>query len=132
MHAERASAYLFPMSTKTLKPSNSTVHPFFDKAKGCRKTAWDTPEHLSEKDWQIVGQMIAALEREDELAFHVLVTASQDVVFNRILGWPEGRAYYCYGSQTAREFYFPGFTGRDLPQLKAAFAVRHGELFAAA
>lgn len=37
------------------KPPNED-HPFFCKSKGVRKSAWETPEYLSEQDWEIAKE----------------------------------------------------------------------------
>jgi hypothetical protein len=107
-------------------------HPFYCDKKHCQKSAWDTPEYLSEGDWSVAEAMIAALEAGDEARFHDLVTREQEAVFYRIVAWPEGRNYYCYGSEVYRGNCFLGFVARDLPRLKTAVAARHGELFASA
>ena len=106
-------------------------HPFYCYAKNCQKSAWATPEFLSEQDWSIVEAMIGALEAGDEPRLLAVVRPNAEAVFYRIMAWPEGRQYYAWGSEAARAFYFPGFVLRELPKLRTALASRHGDLFAA-
>ena len=99
-------------------------HPFYDVKKGCKKTAWDTPEHLTQADWAFALLMIAMLSDGDfENVYAAIMDRSHHALtrafFNRVIGWPEGLAYcrkYEYCIKTA----FPGIVKHQLPKLKAA------------
>ena len=112
-------------------------HPFFCEKKRCRKTAWDTPEYLSEGDWDLVQGVVDALLSKDRSRFDAIIKSREaaEAFFYRVCGWPEGLNYYWSGSSSARDFYFSGFVlsdpDRDLSRMQVALGARHGELFAA-
>ena len=109
----------------------STIHPFYCSAKGCRKTALDTPEYLTPADWLMVDGVIPALEAGDQVAFDAALRAGDErAFFNRVIGWPEGISYYLGGSEAGRKFQFGGIRGQ-VAALKTARARQFGELFAA-
>lgn len=125
-----------------MKPSARTLkhdlkHPFFCTKKGCRKSAWETPEYLSEQDWAIAEAALGFFRANDQAGFDALISDREvaRAYFHRIVGWPEGLSYYCGGSVEGRRDYFAGFAcDRDIAektQLARAVAARHGEIFAA-
>lgn len=68
-------------------------HPFFCRAKSVAKSAWDTPEYLSEADWQLARDALAAATPE---ALHALLyaeSARAEAFFYRVIGWSEGLRY---------------------------------------
>ncbi len=75
-------------------------HPFFCVVKKIRKTAWDTPEYLTELDRALIARLVT-VKTADEFCdvVYELSTPKIDRVghdagfFYRIVGWPEGRAY---------------------------------------
>lgn len=81
-------------------------HPFYCYKKKCRKTAWDTPEYLTPKDWEFLEQVVAAVSAGTEGSegkvlrvlfgnktdFHAESSIDRDF-FNRVIGWPEGWNY---------------------------------------
>lgn len=113
--------------------SKTKFHPFFCYKKQCRKTAWETPEYLTESDWQFVEELIKALEAKDKAAFDKILyfrpkgyphvkEGYEDrdyIFFNRVMGWPEGKGYYCRMSSD-NHTYFNGFFTHELPNLKKA------------
>lgn len=80
-------------------------HPFFCHEKRCRKTAWDTPEYLTEQDWFNLKKVIDIITSGDVGAFCRFVSnriGSSDF-FYRAIGWPEGYRYclsYSYCEKT--------------------------------
>jgi len=99
-------------------------HPFYDVKKGCRKTAWDTPEHLTQADWAFALLMIAMLSDGDfENVYAAIMDRSHHALtrafFNRVIGWPEGLVY-CRKHEYCIKTAFPGIVKHQLPKLKAA------------
>ncbi|MCK9154510.1 MAG: hypothetical protein M0P12_00200 [Paludibacteraceae bacterium] len=74
-------------------------HPFFSYSKGCRKTAWETPEYLTEEDWVFLAGLIPFLESDDiGGARNYLFPLGEnwnltEDFFNHTIGWPEGYSY---------------------------------------
>ncbi len=108
---------------------NTAYHPFYCYKKKCRKTAWETPEYLTEYDWILLAKLIVALEANDKKMFDSIlyprykrkVKEDNDYIFfNRIVGWVEGKVYYRQ-MFSDNHTYFNGFVKRDLPKLKLAF-----------
>jgi hypothetical protein len=72
-------------------------HPFFCEKRKCRKTAWQTPEYLTEQDWLTVQKVINIITSGDTMAFYRFVTNDENskMFFYRVIGWPEGFVYCC-------------------------------------
>jgi hypothetical protein len=93
-------------------------HPFYCEKKKCRKTAWDTPEYLTDLDLETIKQLIFILQNNDADAFYDLIS-DKDIsegLFNRILGWPEGMTY-CRNKEYLRQTAIPGLIKHTLPKL---------------
>ena len=81
---------------------------FYCGVKECRKTWWQTPEHLTAGDWDLLEKLRATNNLKDFCS--VLERADREqrsAFFDRILGWPEGESYFWYGTEAARNFYYP-------------------------
>ncbi len=108
------------------------IHPFFCSVKKCRKTAWDTPEYLSEYDWSLAAKICEALQNKDKnkfdsILFSKIKSPNQErndyIFFFRIIGWPEGQRYYIAANT---DFYFNMLVEKDLPKLEKAL-IHHNE-----
>jgi hypothetical protein len=103
-------------------------HPFYCYAKKCRKTAWNTPEFMTEQDWEFLAKIASALKSKTCDLFFNLVGASHERelvkgFFYRAIGWPEGLGYctsYAYVKATA----FQMLKKHDLPKIKEALDKR--------
>lgn len=112
-------------ATRALK-AKPPDHPFYCAKKGLRKTAWDTPEYLSQRDWELARE-VAAVKSGEALAALVYSTPERtDAYFNRIVGWPEGRTYM-RSADFVNDTAWPGFQRHQRPQLLAAIAARNGK-----
>jgi hypothetical protein len=98
---------------------------FYCDKKKCRKTAWNTPEYLTEDDWVFLVTMIRLLETDDANKIHKAIFNNKVNSFNffhRVLGWPEGHSY-------CMDFRYLEVTGircmkRSLPELKKSLEQR--------
>lgn len=72
---------------------------FYCYEKQCRKTAWGTPEYLTDRDKENIIELCSkeTFEEFDE-ALAKLSDRDRHAFFNRIIGWPEGFVYCGYGS----------------------------------
>lgn len=97
------------------------VHPFFCWKKRCRKTAWDTPEHLTDCDW-LIAQELSLATTGAEYA-KVIDTAyrngTAEALFYRVLGWPEGFRY-CRSDSFLTGPAWSGFKQHEQDKLQAA------------
>ena len=94
------------MATKATKKQKQ-FHPFFCHIKNCRKTAWDTPEYMSEEDWTFLEKVYHLIKNNDVYTF-VWLQHDTDIwknLFNHMLGWPEGITY-CQDSKYVEIAYF--------------------------
>jgi len=80
--------------------SKSKLPPveWYDEKKRMRKSAWDTPEQMSQADWEFAGIVVGLLlgDRFDALYDLMQTKPSRDLsrrFFNVSLGWPEGWHY---------------------------------------
>ena len=97
---------------------------FFDYKKNCRKSAWATPEHLSDEDWAFTRAVVKELEGGTPDSLFALIWEDYGhamAFFNRILGWPEGLVY-CQELSYVHKCAFAGLQRHDLPRLKEAIA----------
>ena len=104
-------------------------HPFFDFKKNCRKTAWDTPEHLNDNDWQFIRKLLFYIENNSPDDFFRELWSNYPLAndfFNRALGWPEG-FHYCKDSGYVEKTALPSLKTHDLHKLRNALA-KHDEL----
>jgi len=101
--------------------NKKTEHPFFCNKKNCRKTAWDTPEYLSEDDWKAIeGFVNIALTMNADKAFEFIWSLTDTKSFFYIvLGWPEG-LNYCQSSSYWANSAFPGIVKHTLDKLQNA------------
>ena len=90
---------------------------FYCKKKHCRKTAWGTPEYLSEEDWRSLALIVAIIESGDVAMLSQFLT---DDFFNKMIGWPEG-IVYCADYKYLRMTGMMCLT-RNLSQLKEALS----------
>lgn len=111
-----------------MKP-NRTEHPFYDHKKKCRKTAWQTPEHLTPEDRQTLAALVNVLTANEPggLAglLRTLPETARAGLFNRVLGWPEG-SHYCHSGEFCRLTAQPGLIKHQLADLRAALACIKG------
>ena len=102
-------------------------HPFFCWKKRCRKTAWDTPEYLTNNDW-VITQELASVTTGAEYA-EVINAAynngSAEALFYRVFGWPEG-FHYCKSDSFLIGPAWSGFKQHELEKLQAA-VIKHFE-----
>lgn len=96
--------------------------PFYCHKKNCRKTAWETPEYLTEEDWKMVRGALAALEAGDLDAFLLAIKPDPDSFFDRILGWPEGYQYMWRGTSKAQIFHFSCLKKHEEARLRNSLA----------
>ena len=80
--------------------SKSKLPPveWYDEKKKCRKSAWDTPEHMSQADWEFAGIVVGLLLSSQFDALYELIQTKPKRelsrrFFNVALGWPEGWHY---------------------------------------
>ena len=95
-------------------------NPFFCAKKKCRKTAWDTPEYMTEEDWDFLEKVITVLETGTPKKFSNLVWKDHGRgkdFFNRVIGWPEGYVY-CQNLDYCESTAFRGLKKHDLPKMK--------------
>jgi len=80
-------------------------HPFYCKNKKCRKTAWDTPEYLTESDWRVAHALTNCVNVDEfkDMLFDAYQEKTAEGLFCRVLGWPEG-LHYC--RDVGRKFSF--------------------------
>ena len=100
---------------------NNAVHPFFCLKKRCRKTAWDTPEYLTNNDW-VIAQELASVTTGAEYA-EVINAAynngSAEALFYRVFGWPEG-FHYCKSDRFLTGPAWSGFKQHEQEKLQAS------------
>jgi hypothetical protein len=74
------------------KKNTKNYHPFYCMVKGCRKSAWETPEHMAATDWKLAEQVVKCKTVE---AFLELLDSDEkkESFYWRIIGWPEGKGY---------------------------------------
>lgn len=93
---------------------------FYDEKKQCRKTAWDTPEHLSDRDWDFIAHVLLCMSGRAVVSFWRLLNTRDGLAFlYRAIGWPEG-ANYCRDLSYFKTTGFPGLL-RMQPKLLQAF-----------
>jgi hypothetical protein len=103
--------------------TKKTEHPFYCDKKKCRKTAWGTPEYLTEDDWKAVKEFVDIAETKDaDKAFNFIWNLKNlkdtQSFFNRVLGWPEGYTY-CQSKSFWEKTAFPGIVKHNLDDLKS-------------
>lgn len=103
-------------------------HPFFCHKKQCRKTAWDTPEYLTEEDWGFAEEFVRLVKTGDgQKAFDWIWDRDHvkhaEAFFNRVLGWPEGHVYCRENSYWLRTAV-PGLLAHSLPKLEQALVAK--------
>lgn len=105
-------------------------HPFYCTKKKCRKTAWDTPEYLTNEDWEVSKRVLTAKTGLDlaMILLEAFMNHTAEGFFNRVLGWPEGY-HYCRSASFIERSMWPGFVQLERPKLQAAVEAHFG-LFA--
>ena len=100
---------------------NTAEHPFFCWKKRCRKTVWDTPEHLTDGDWLIARELsLAASGAEYAKVINAAYSnGTAEALFNRVLGWPEG-FHYCKSDSFLTGPAWSGFKQHEQEKLQAA------------
>jgi hypothetical protein len=106
------------MTTATSKavptrPRKADDHPFFCAKKKVRKSAWETPEYLTEADRAMVKHL-ATIKTPEEFERYVYedgIPSEQkqglaEGFFHRVTDWAEGLSYV-RGSSTYRDWVFP-------------------------
>lgn len=109
-------------ANKLSKVSKKTKeHPFFDYEANCRKSAWDTPRHLSEADWQIAQELLSASDTESDFLDYLLRLGSEEMeaLFYRVLGHPEAK-HYIKSHEWVLQTYYPGFVRHTREKLQQA------------
>jgi len=98
-------------------------HPFYCYRLQKRRSAWDTPEFLTQADWDFIAKIIDVLKTGDGNAlYNVLWRADSGLTkrfFYQSIGWPEGWTYcseYDYVVKTA----FGNLKRHELPRLNEA------------
>ena len=78
---------------KTSRAAKAEEHPFFCHKKKCRKTAWETPEYLTQADLRLL-ERLDGVDTEEEFS-RVVFGSMEDArgFFHRTIGWPEGLSY---------------------------------------
>jgi hypothetical protein len=112
-----------------MRNSNQEQHPFFCWKKRCRKTAWDTPEYLTETDWELARNMSSAKTGQEYAALvkEAFTTGRAEGLFNRILGWPEG-FHYCRSDSFLHGPAWSGFQQHEQHKLQAAVDIHFNQL----
>ena len=105
-------------------------HPFFCHKHHTRKTAWDTPEYLTDADWALAHKMVSVTNGLDYAVsiFEAFENGTAEGYFNRVLGWPEG-FHYCRSVSFIEHGAWPGFLQHERDKLKEAVE-KHFGLFA--
>lgn len=106
---------LATVSKKTMQ------HPFFDYEAGCRKSAWDTPHHLSPTDWQAAQGLVEAAKSGSDFLNYLqgLNSHQKDALFYRVLGHPEAKHFMRDHEWVVTTFY-PGIVKHYLERLRSA------------
>jgi hypothetical protein len=97
---------------------------FYCGEKGCRKTAWDTPEYLTEADWAFLKKVRDLLATDDRDTFFWLMhddMTQWKAFFDRMVGWPEG-SVYCMDPDYLRLTGWGGIKSNHLVQINTALA----------
>lgn len=95
--------------------------PFYCGIKGCRKSAWETPEHMSEGDWTLLARLRDVTTAAEFCAMVFESRVSAESCFWRILGWPEGMAYM-RDETYAEETGWPALTNHGLKRALEALS----------
>jgi hypothetical protein len=96
---------------------------FYDHKAGCRKTCWQTPQHVA-NDIPLIKECAALIEAGDgEKLFTFLNQGKGEdnkgfVFFNRVIGWPEGLDCFMRGTPQGRTFYMGGLKEHYLPRIQ--------------
>ena len=102
-------------------------HPFYCYKKKCRKSAWDTPEYLSDEDWEFVRKAVLLdVEQLFEMLWMKENAKLCEAFFYKVLGWPEGLTYcrnYGYWQNTA----FPALEKHEFLRLRKLLSERRAE-----
>jgi hypothetical protein len=105
------------------KPMGGIMSAFYCKKKGCRKSAWETPEHLTSEDRGLVSGAVKSIKAGlDPFAAFLedLPKEKYDAFFDRVIGWPEGKTYWRNVSPTGKGFYYTAIVKHNLPKLLEA------------
>lgn len=97
---------------------------FYCAKKLCRKSAWETPEYLSEEDWEFLRKIVKVLESGTADEFYELLWSSSPLghrFLNHTMGWPEG-VVYCGDRKYTVVTAFPSIIRHDLVKFKGALA----------
>ena len=97
-------------------------HPFFCEGKGCRKSAWETPDCLSAADWSLIREIRHASTSETFTKIVYRDSKTTDAFFNRVIGWPEGE-HYMRDEGYALATGWPALTRADGPLARAISAL---------
>lgn len=111
-----------------MKRSSEENSSFYCPKKQCRKTAWDTPEYLTEVDWAFVERAIFFLKNVDKSGLYFAFKSNPSAArsfFHSAIGWPEGLSH----CNSLSYFEATGFRCivRFLPELKTAHAKYRNE-----
>jgi hypothetical protein len=104
-------------------------HQFFCTKKRIRKTAWDTPEYLTDDDWALSRKILTA---KTGLDFTVAIleafkNRTAEGFFNRVLGWPEG-FHYCRSTSFIENSVWPGFVQHERDKLRISVDQHYEQL----
>src|ERR1039457_4466801 len=76
------------ISTEEITMAKKNDHPFFCHKHHTRKTAWDTPEYLTDADWALAHKMVSVTNGLDYAVsiFEAFENGTARDYFNRVLG----------------------------------------------
>lgn len=99
--------------------------PFYCYKKMCRKTAWDTPEYMTEQDWVTLRKFRDIIASKNLKAFMALLDDQTEWAsfFHHMVGWPEGRSY-CQDWDYTRRTFLANASGHLLPNIDKALAAK--------
>ena len=98
-----------------------------------RKSAWGTPEYMTDADWGYLQRVVDILKNGTgtDLWFWFWSVENQELTrnfFDKALGWPEGHCY-CYDAHYCEVTGFPGLKGEhNLPKLEEALKKREANV----
>ncbi len=107
--------------------AQKNTSPFYCYKKMCRKTAWDTPEYMTEQDWVTLRKFRDIIASKNLEAFMALLDdrTGWKNFFNHMVGWPEGEVY-CQDWDYARRTFLANASNHMLPKIDKALAAKRG------
>jgi hypothetical protein len=90
--------------------------------RGIVKTAWDTPEYLSDADWQFAQKVVDLCNVDDAAGLFALFDSDRQLkrnFFVKTIGYIEGK-HYSAEYEWFLWTFFPGLKQHTVPRLQAA------------